>query len=216
MFTRSEYWDRFINSNRFFEGEGEGGGGGGAGGEKPAAEAEKVVFTDAQQAAINRMLKEERESATKKATDAATEAADKAKKAADDAAALADTEKKGEYETAKAALEKKVTEAEADAASHKARADRYETLVVTQIEALKKELPAEAIKGLKADAPVLDQLEWLTERKALLDDLKPLMKKGEEKPKLPKTPQGEGGEHEDDPELEKAARERQSFSYKTF
>lgn len=134
-------------------------GAGGAG-----ADDGKVTFTDAQQAFINGLVADAVTRGENKAKTAAQAETDRlaAAKAIEDAAA------KGDFETAKAALESDKTKLTTRAETAEGVVTRYETALKPQVETLEGEIAPELRPEYKADAPLIDRFEFLVARKATL------------------------------------------------
>lgn len=156
----------------FFEADSGASGGNAAGATSPGAgtppsteDAGVVTFTEAQQKEINRLIG----NARKEGRTAAEQAAADAETARQAEAARQAAEAKGEFETVKQSLTKERDDANAANASLKASLDAANAVVVEQVEAVKKSLPAELLTGYPADGTPLEQLAWLKDRKQVFD-----------------------------------------------
>ena len=122
----------------------------------------KVTLTqtelDARMAAAR---KEGKASAEKLAADAKTAADADAERKRQEAA--------GEYETAKAGLEKERDGFKTDLDTANTQITAYAEIVAKQVEALKGDLPAELLGDYPNDGTPLDQLVWLEGRKQVFE-----------------------------------------------
>lgn len=108
-----------------------------------------------------------------------------------DAKAEADrkaAEDRGAFEEVKQSLTKERDDAKAAETELRGKVDRYEALTKSRVDAIKGELPAEAVEDFPAEADAIDQLEWLDGRKALLAKLAPAAVNGNGHPRVPPTP----------------------------
>lgn len=151
-------------------------------------ESDAVTFSDAQQKEINRLIGKARQEGrdAEKQVNATAEQERQA-----EAARQAEIEK-GNFEKVKTDLETERDGFKTERDQLTAKVDRYEALTKTRVDAIKGELPAEAVEDFPADADAIDQLEWLEGRKALLAKLAPAAAQGNGHPRVPATPPAQG------------------------
>lgn len=100
--------------------------------------------------------------------------------------------KRGEFDKVRTDLESKLTAADSEVQALAAKVEKYEKLTASRVDAIKGELPAEAVEDFPAEADAIDQLEWLEGRKTLLAKLAPAAANGNGHPRVPATPQAQG------------------------
>jgi hypothetical protein len=151
-------------------------------------ESDAVTFTDAQQKEINRLIGKARSEGKTVAEQAAAQA-EQDRQA--EAARQAEIEK-GNFEGVKASLEQERDGFKSERDTLAGKVDRYEALTKTRVDAIKGELPAEAVEDFPAEADAIDQLEWLDGRQKLLAKLAPAVANGSGHPRVPATPAAQG------------------------
>jgi hypothetical protein len=127
--------------------------------------AESITFSDEQQRVINKLMAKAKREGEEKAEQARLDAEADAKRKAEQDQQLA----RGEFDQVKAAIETERDEVKAEAERIRSENERYAALATKRLESLKADLdlPAEVMKTYPADAPILDQLDWLEDRAAI-------------------------------------------------
>jgi hypothetical protein len=147
-------------------------------------------LTAEQRNAINSQIAAARREAEQKGKTTAEAAIEAAKKKATDDAEQTRLIAAGEFDKVKLKLEGDLATTSGEKEALAAQVAKAEEVVKPLVEALRGELPKEAIDDEPKDLPALDALKWLQDRKTLLTKLGTLKAAD---PKLPKTPLPNGG-----------------------